>query len=483
MNLADANKQITKIEQNTNIDKIKIKELNGWPIVRTVLYSILAEKGIKPEKPSSRSFTSHQIRRQIIISCAHYFSKSRIPKRSKLNSDTEVVFLCRASHQVSIKGHTAKFDRVLDPLFNELNKNKQCQMYVLGIPKYKEYFFPKRHLARFGRFPAMEISGIVESGLKKELDSWQIDTNKFDESISRAEKDFSAGYFCAKKLFKENTKMEFLFTSVWYAAETMGYIAAAREIGIKVVEVQHAAEIYNHVMYFDWTKTPDGGYELTPDRFMMWNDESSEIVNKSFAGGRKNTSVSIGYPWHDFYKFYGRVEIPPTSPPEFLKRVLFTLQTPTFESKKRVPEFIIEYMQRDHSDVHFNFRCHPNDLNAQQEIKDLNRFNLKTKFEVTSGSEDLIESLSRCNYHITAYSTVCYEAQIYGIPTLLFGSESAEHYRREIDEGVFQWTEGDAGSLAQFLGSDHRIPEPKQKLVSSLELLKQGLEEVMFSKP
>ena len=483
MNLADANKQITIIEQNTKIDKIKINELNGWPIIRSVLYSMFAEKGIKPEKLSVTSFNLHQIRRQIKISFAKFFSKSRIISRYKLNSDTEVAFLCRASHQVSIKGHSLKFDRVLDPLFNEIKTIKQCQMFVLGIPKKKKYHFPKKHLARPGQFQAMGLSGIAESGLKEELDKWQIDKDKFNELISRAEKDFSAGYFSARKLFRANTKMEFLFTSVWYAAETMGYIAAAHEIGVKVVEVQHAAEIYNHLMYFDWTKTPVGGFELAPDLFMMWNKECSEIVQKSFSGGRKNTTMVAGYPWHDFYKSFSNIEIPLTRAFKYPKRVLFTLQGPTFESKKRVPNFIIEYMQQDRSDVHFNFRCHPNDLNAQQEIKDLVRLNLKTKFEVTSGSEDLIESLARCNYHITAYSTVCYEAQIYGIPTLLFGSESAELYRREIDEGIFQWTDGSAFAVERFLGSEHDATDHKQELKSSLRLLKESLREVIYAKP
>ena len=477
MNIAEANKQIAKIEQNTNIDKIRINELNGWPIVRTVLYSMFSQKGIKPEKPSIRSFTPHQKRRQIIISCAQYLSKSRMINRSKLNSNTEVAFLCRASHQVSIKGHTAKFDRVLDPLFNELNTIKTCQMYVLGIPKYKKYHFPKTHLTGVGKFTAMEISGIVESGLEEELNKWQIDIKKFNESISRAEKEFSAGYCLAKKLFQKNTNMKFLVTSVWYAAETMGFIAAAHEIGIKVVEVQHAAEIYNHLMYFNWTKTPDGGFELTPDLFMMWNQECSEIVKKSFAGGRKNTTVVIGYPWHDFYKVYGNVETSLIGPPEYPKRVLFSLQTPTFESKRRVPDFIIEFMKQNHANVHFIFRIHPNDLNANKEIKQLNEFNLKTNYEVASGEEDLVESLSRCDFHVTAYSTICYEALIYGIPTLLFGSESAELYRREIEKGIFQWTDGNAVALEQFLSSDHRISEYKQELASSLILLKEGLRE------
>jgi len=483
MNLADANKQILKIEQNTNINKIKINELNGWPIVRSVLYSMFAERDLEPEKLSIMSLNLHQIRHHMKIRFANFFLIRRIISRSKPNSDFEVAFLCRASHQVTIKGQSLKFDRVLDPIFNEINTIKQCQMFVLGIPKSKKYYFPKKHLARVGQFPAMGLSGIAESGLYEELGIWQIDKHKFHELISRAEKDFSAGYFSAKKLFRANTNMEFLFISVWYSAETMGYIAAAHDIGVRVVEVQHAAEIHNHVMYFDWTKTPAGGFELAPDLFMMWNKECSEIVQNSFSGGRKNTTIVAGYPWHDFYKLFSNIEIPLSSAFQHPKRVLFTLQGPTFESKKRVPDFIIEFMQQDRSDVHFNFRCHPNDLKAHKEIKDLARLNLKTKFEVTGGGDDLIESLARCNYHITAYSTVCYEAQIYGIPTLLFGSESAELYRREIDEGVFQWTDGSAFAVEQFLGSEHGTTEYKQELKSSLRLLQESLKEVIYAKP
>jgi hypothetical protein len=66
---------------------------------------------------------------------------------------------------------------------------------------------------------------------------------------------------------------------------------------------------------------------------------------------------------------------------------------------------------------------------------------------------------------------------------LLFGSESAEHYRREIDEGVFQWTNGSAFAVEQFLGSEHGTTEYKQELKSSLRLLQESLKEVIYAKP
>jgi len=483
MNISEVNLQISRIELSVDIDEITINGLNGWPIVRSVLYSLLATKDNKKEKISPLSFTAYQIRRKISINFTKIFLRKRELKKSNLNYDTEIVFLCRASHQVSIKGYVRKFDRVLDPVFSHLKSARHCQMYVLGIPKHKKYFFPKKHLARVGKSPDIRFMGIANSGLEKELLIRKIDLEKFQGLLARAEKDFGEGYDSAKNLFRTNKKMQYIFTSVWYAPETMGYISAAHESGVKVVEVQHAAEIYNHPMYFGWLKTPVGGFGLAPDLFMMWNEKCSEIVRSSFSGGRKNTTSVVGYPWHDFYKLFNKINNPFNNKFQYSKRILFSLQAPTFESKKRIPDFVIEFMKQDRSDVHFNFRCHPNDLNARREIRELDYLDLKTKFEFTDGDEDLVESLTHCNFHVTAYSTVCFEAQIWGIPTLLFGSESAEIYQHEIESGIFQWTEGNADTLEKFLVSEHNMSESRHGLVSSLKLLQEGIDQIIPTKP
>ena len=483
MNLTEVNLQISKIEISVNVDEIKINGQHGWPIVRSVLYSLLSTKDNKNEKNSPLSFTLYQIKRKVFIFFAKSFINNRATKATYLNDDTEVAFLCRASHQVTIKGYAQKFDRVLDPVFYQLKNDRRCQMFVLGIPKHEKYFYPKKHLSRGHKSTGIRLSGVSKSGLEEELLRWNVDLKKFQRLISKAEEDFAAGYSSAVNLLQSNRKIQYIFTSVWYAPETMGYISAAHEIGLKVIEVQHAAEIYNHPMYFDWLKAPIDGYRLAPDIFFMWNKECAEIVQASFGSGSDNKTSVVGYPWHDFYKIFSKFVNQPVNVPMGKKHILFTLQAPTFESRSRIPDFVIEFMKQERSDVHINFRCHPNDLNARREIGLLDNVELKTKFEVTDGDDDLVESLKKCNFHVTSYSTVCFEAQIYGIPTLLFGSESAEIYRREIESGMFKWTEGNLTALEQFLEDEHSIPESRHRLVSSLKLLQEGLDLIFFPKP
>ena len=42
MKISEVNLQISRIELSIDIDVIKINGLNGWPIVRSVLYSLLS---------------------------------------------------------------------------------------------------------------------------------------------------------------------------------------------------------------------------------------------------------------------------------------------------------------------------------------------------------------------------------------------------------------------------------------------------------
>lgn len=477
MNLSEANKLISKIEQNININEITIEGKCAWPIVRSVMYSMLATKDGADERKHVFSLSHYQYVRQISIILKKILFRRRISNGSSLKNNTQVVFLCRASHQVSVKGRNSKFDRVLDPIFNELNKMKRCQMFVLGLSKHRKYFFPKTHLARFPQGQKVEITGINTSGLEKQLMYGDFDLGLFKKLISRAENDFFWGLNSGRKLFKNHRDLDLVFISVWYSPESMGYIAAAHESGVKVAEVQHAAEVYNHPMYFGWQKTPRGGYEIVPDIFLMWNQDSADIVQTSFAGGRADIATVVGYPWHDFYKQYLSPAGTETSKFDFPIRILFTMQAPTFESKSRIPDFLIDFLKLNRKDVCVNFRCHPNDLSYRHEFKRIKKMKIKTQFQISKGDADLIDSINNCNFHITAFSTVCYEAKLYGVPTLLYGSEAGEYYAREIKAGVFEWTKGELADIQKFLCSGEEV-ESEPFLISSLDLLRRTLDKL-----
>jgi hypothetical protein len=57
----------------------------------------------------------------------------------------------------------------------------------------------------------------------------------------------------------------------------------------------------------------------------------------------------------------------------------------------------------------------------------------------------------QATHHVTAYSSCCYEASAFGIPTLLYGADSKALYAEEILAGEFSWTEGRVADLSAWL--------------------------------
>ena len=103
---------------------------------------------------------------------------------------------------------------------------------------------------------------------------------------------------------------------------------------------------------------------------------------------------------------------------------------------------------------------------------------LKHRYIIDNGGKNLYDQFVECTHHITASSSCCYEAEMYGVPTLLFGPDAKAMYAREIEADRFSWTEGDADELENWL-SESRIAEPEQGnkyIEASLLLAKSKLE-------
>jgi len=134
--------------------------------------------------------------------------------------------------------------------------------------------------------------------------------------------------------------------------------------------------------------------------------------------------------------------------------VLVTMQPPQGENKGRIPDFIIDFMSSGQvSDVHFNFRLHPNDIlgrnYCEQKLKPIN----PNLYSLDLGNKNLYDIFMISTGHITAYSSCCYEAAIFNVPTLLFGDEAKDIYEDDIRDDIFKWTDGNIPDLSAWLSN------------------------------
>jgi hypothetical protein len=269
---------------------------------------------------------------------------------------------------------------------------------------------------------------------------------------------------------------------VWYSLDSLGIIAAAHQREIQVIDIQHGGEM--HGMYAGWSCIPENGYELLPDIFWCWGDQSVNRIQHGMKKSSKLRTVVGGYPWQEFRQTKmsesldkRQLKVPTISS---TKNVLFSLQPLSFDVKKRIPDFVLEFLKLDHPEIQFKFRRHPNDPDDKEELRQLRKMKLNTQFEIEDSSADLVSTISGSNFHISAFSSVAFECLALGVPSLLFGEQSKVLYDREIQEGVFSWTAGDINDLSKlFDGEIGSKASHKNYISTSLGLARNALLEII----
>ena len=53
--------------------------------------------------------------------------------------------------------------------------------------------------------------------------------------------------------------------------------------------------------------------------------------------------------------------------------------------------------------------------------------------------QDLYTILSKSKVHLTSYSSICYEALVFKVPTIIWSTEGREIYKGEIENNVFEY--------------------------------------------
>jgi len=254
----------------------------------------------------------------------------------------------------------------------------------------------------------------------------------------------------------------------------MGIIASAQRRGIPVTDVQHGVQGEFHGMYAGFTCVPEHGYEFLPRWFWCWGDSAVKDIMSSSRNRSHHIAISGGYPWIDYWRMLQEhrpsiVFCSSRNKPRC--QLLVTLRGPYGDHTERVPDFLVDFLRKDHPNTFVVFRTHPNDPAALNYLRSRLKKPLKTSFVVTSFETDLYTTLSQSTHLLTAYSTVCYEASIFDVPTLLYGKDALEAFQQSINDGTFHWTSGTLSDLERFLEKPQTIGEPRNSyMLSSLDL-------------
>jgi hypothetical protein len=103
-------------------------------------------------------------------------------------------------------------------------------------------------------------------------------------------------------------------------------------------------------------------------------------------------------------------------------------------------------------------------------------------FEIENATDlPLFGVMRLAHYHITCWSTVCYEALVFGLPTSIVHENGKSLFEDYIRRGIFAYAETGAQLLAQIAHSDpsQQIAEPHPYIVADDALAHQAFQSIL----
>ena len=422
----DIKNYIIAIEQNFPINDWKIHGIHIWPIIRMELYFALIykleKKSIKlpcatKPRPSIPYTLKNRIKRRINLLSTLLVNKYKIVKRkynysksiSKLNH-REIIFVGGDVHRTVInKKWVNKF---YDPIIQNLKLNS---FYSLEYGKIDfSTFSHSENILDFNFFTStntnsnsaeinlMGYNDLIEH-LQYSLFDNKIPNSLLEQNIVKNIRVFSTAYSTSLEILQKIQPKE-LYMLWYYGYPGFAIIAAANQLGIKTIEVQHGPQTDVHLAYSNWTKLPVSGYDVLPRHFWCWEVESAKVIESWTNKNSLYTFEIGGNPWHNYIDESFDVKE---------NYILYSLQTSPVNISELFSNEIINAIKS--SPVRWFIRFHPRQTNeeitAVQNIIEQNC--LTDKVETTKSNSSALPYLIRnCTLHVTHFSGSALEANI-----------------------------------------------------------------------
>jgi hypothetical protein len=474
---AEACAILARLEGECDLNDFRIGEIGLWPLLRHVLWIELLRTGSADGQhvPTASARLFSKTRRLSEVWCqkiVHPFLENRADV-----SRASVLFVSRPVYLQHLGEANLYFDRIIDPLlFIARNHHPVAKAYIGHVPGDRRLFFPGFPLLRRMAWHRMTDKNSISRWVKDIAHQAGLNDGQLLLRFLTALNHFEGWYRAGRSLFISMPQVKRLYLTSWYFPDMMGLTASAKEAGIDVIDVQHGKQGKYQGMYSWWTRIPQDGYRMMPDRFWCWGRPSCEDILRTSPNRTTHRPFIGGYPWIDWYRTFINME---AARPKAGRTILFTLQGPQGKSEEPIPDFIVSFLKDDrYSDWLIRFRNHPNFTDGldycARRLSSVDR----RRFEIADQNRNLYDEFLGSTHHITGYSSCCYEAESFGVPTLLFGDEAQSIYETDIARGRFAWTCGVTSDLIAWLeqSSSKDVQHSDQYIESSLSLASSMLE-------
>lgn len=407
---------IRNIEDQYPVFDWQLANIDVWPIIRTyIFYSLFEAQTRSTSKNVDKSKSKTGVLRLVVLGAINYL-------RLFLTPNKKYLFIGFGAHR-SIQEGTS-INRYFDPLMDTLKEggadsviveysalNAEANYYkknriLNGAVLYA--FFAKTYARKSGLESSLNSLVELDECLEQFCKNYPFELSGLKKNIGRKIQTILVWKALFSCLIKR-LSIERMLCLTYYSNAGYGAILAAKEAGLKCIDMQHGSQGKEHVSY-NFSER-----ELTlntiPDLFWVWDELSYSHLVKTLPSDR----VLLGrHPFLVFNKsldLSGSLEIPENL-------ILISLQP----KENTLPDYVLKAMKNLDRTYSWWVRMHPRMSDIEQsafnsQLEEFELQNLVNTREATS--YPLYSILKNSCLHITGYSGVMFEAFSLGIPSIL----------------------------------------------------------------
>ncbi|GLB52045.1 hypothetical protein NBRC110019_10840 [Neptunitalea chrysea] len=436
------------LEANFPVENWKVNGIGIWPYLRIKIYihllSISINSGGRQEKKNDLKKTTviaknrHSIITDFLVAFKGFFNFLRELKTKK------IVFF--GSHSQRVLHEGCWFNRFFDSMVNTYKIDKEVYMVeylqeldntynpnsIICLDKnlnfYKTVFFWRKRIKRKSDI-YLKNYDLFLNYIQQELNISPTELRIQESNIIDWTNKiiFLSGFY---RIFFKRVKPSKIVFAGYYGWDNL-YAAIYQANKMKIMTVDSQT---NHMVFSDWTKIPERGYDLMPKKYWNWD----EISKNNIDTWASKTNDVLAYVVGQSYLGYCKSKYQNSSDE---KIIFFSLQT--FELEEMIPNGIISFIKN--TNYKWIFRLHPRNTFTPQELSVFikNRVVEDLNYEIQdSRSVPISEVLCSCFLHITGFSGCLLESKMMGVSTILIHPLGEEMFEDYIDEKTVFFVNG-----------------------------------------
>jgi hypothetical protein len=353
------------------------------------------------------------------------------------------------------------YDRVCDPFVDALDAHGVSHLTITPLDNH---FYPRRSPSLFvqpmidaaamwanltwARRASSMRASIVTPGYEKAIEiarRARLPASRWTLERLAREVHFVQVYASIAEKLLRAVGARSAFIVCYYGAERAAMCLACRRLGIPSVDLQHgAAGESRYWAYADWFDVPQSGFELLPEYFWCWSERDVAEIERwtSKLAPGTHTPIAAGNlflsNWRDgrleLAKRYDELISASAAAKGNVTHVLVTLNGYEDDAKLRR----MAAVARDAAgSIHFWWRAHPSRWQQRSVLEQVVRDASLRNVTVGQACEAPLYSLLRVMHaHSTEVSSVSFEAEAFGVPTVFTHPGEAVAYEPIVRRGA-----------------------------------------------